>query len=78
MIYYLYHWYKGDGKHHPDAFEYPFYVRGEQTTGAYALEIEDIHEFVKSYGSAIMLLPPNDDFQYWSIYISGGNRFGQR
>lgn len=77
MIYYLYHWYKGDGKHHPDAFEFPFYT----STGvveAWAVEVEDIHEWVMAYGKPIKLVPPSDHMPYWSIYISDGFRFSQR
>lgn len=78
MIYHLYHWHKGNGKYHPDAFQFPFFVAGRQVDYMWGVEIDDIHQFIKDYEHPVMIIPPAKDFNYFTICISDGRGFGQK
>lgn len=77
MIYRLYHWYKGYGKHHPDAFEFDFYEDGK-IVRSWAVRVTDVHKWINDYGYPVMIVPPTTSTNYWQLWIADGFRFDQK
>lgn len=86
MIYHIQHWF--GGKLPANVFVHKFVTKKnlgtkkkpnwvDEIIEANAIEIDDIHEFVKTHRD-IILRPPNGYFPYWVVVITDNGKFNQK